>query len=78
MKPIEAVAIIAKLKQLTTKYCSLTPEDWAGTGLKPKHVLRKETGEIMFYYVDRVELIELLARSHNLYPKSASCPILNN
>jgi hypothetical protein len=79
MRPADAAVLIARLSTYTTTLTALTPEEWAGTGLTAKRKLvNQETKQPIFIYVDRLELIELIRVTHQLYPKGHNiCHTLN-
>ena len=79
MRPAEAAVILQQMSKLTTELTALTPEEWQGTGLKAHRVLKNEkSGRPIFYYVKRLELMELIRTSANIHPKGVNiCHILN-
>lgn len=79
MTPAAAIRLLHVLERAGTEQVALEPKDHVGTGLKAKKVLRDvETGELIFIYVDRLELIECIRRSHDLHKKGTPlCHILN-
>lgn len=79
MRTSQAAELLSRLATLNQPLVSLTPEEWAGTGLEPRRKLvDAETRRPIFIYVDRLELMEVIRVSHNLHPKGTNiCRTLN-
>lgn len=79
MRPADAAILIARLSTYDTELTALTPEEWAGTGLTVRRKLvNQETKKPIFIYVNRLELIELIRVTYQLYPKGHDiCHTLN-
>lgn len=70
MTPQQAVITLSRLKQLNQPLVALTPEDYCGCGLPiVKKLIDQKTKQPIFLYVDRLKLIELIKKTHELHDK---------
>lgn len=67
MKTAEAVALLSKLEQLRQDVVAITPDQYSGSGLESiRKLVNAETREVIFVYVKRTELIEVIRKAHGL------------
>lgn len=67
MNTAEAVTLLQRLESTNQILIALSPEDYKGTGLTIHKRLVDENKETIFFYVNRLEFIDLIVKEHRLF-----------